>query len=174
MHAKDELGKVFFEYPTRSYVVYALSGEGVVDEAYSVVRLPEGDILLLMYAGERSYLVVHDVLELAAPPSVRGKPCAVWEASLVIGPGQGVQAFPGEWTAELIEKMEAAAYVNNLFYVVFTLEEYQVLENGGLEELKERLTPNLAHRLHLFESYPTRGVEEEPTLLVCRHGRCPH
>lgn len=76
--------------------------------------------------------------------------------------------FTGDWGDHLPE-MEEAAESNELYHVELTPEEYERLDEGGLDQLKTRCSALLADKLHLEEDY--LGIGD--MLIVLRYGRCP-
>ncbi len=80
--------------------------------------------------------------------------------------------FGGDW-GSLIPQMEEVAGKNGVLEVVLTPEEFNRLGQGGLAELKARVSPALACRFVLLEDYPVENGDA-PILLVAHLGRCPH
>lgn len=72
----------------------------------------------------------------------------------------------------LIPEMEKVAEENSVMEVILSDDEYDRLNNGGLEELKGRVSENLFHRMMLFEKYPDTRGKDYPTLLIVRYARC--
>lgn len=77
--------------------------------------------------------------------------------------------FSGDWNVHLPE-MEKAAKQNELYHVVLTThEQFEQLNDGGLDELKQQCSELLADKLYLAEDYMGQG----DVLIVLRYGRCP-
>ena len=81
--------------------------------------------------------------------------------------------FDGDW-ATLVPRMEEVAAENGVMEIVLPPEEHQRLEEGGLEELKQRVSPQLARRIVLLEDYPVSDGGHAPILLVAHLGSCRH
>jgi hypothetical protein len=164
------MDKFYFEYPERGGIFYSLSVAAAVDAA-DVARLKDGQLASLTVL-ERMPPVVSEVHPVDGVPTIEGRRGRVWEAIVVLDlQADGIPHFGGDWES-LFEIMEAVAYVNAPLPIVLTEEEYQRLEAGGLEDLKDRVSPNVVGRLVLMESYPVDGGES-PVLLVAHLGRCP-
>lgn len=151
---------VYFQYPWCGNI-YAVDVDEGEFRSGRLVILPDGN-LLNMTVKEGYYPVVGEA-EISQEDPV--------PARIAIAAEEGFQRkFEGDWEP-LIKLINIASEVNTLFSVILTKEEYTRLEEGGLEEMKEKFSERAFSLLSLQEDY----VEENtPSLELWRTCHCCH
>ncbi len=159
---------IFFTYPGRFADVYKLSVPNghTFNPATDVVRLDDGTTLSLTVVGDSW---VSSATKLEPTGMFQGR---VWKASLVFVEKDSTSMFQGDWDT-LLPKINAAAAVNTLFVVRLPQEEYSRLLDGGLDDLKRKLSPRAASLVALNDHSSIDYDSTDPALDLYRTGSCP-
>lgn len=164
--------KIYFEFPSWQGNVYKIV-TAIVSPSFVAV-LPDGRGVMLEcdhgFVMREKELSVEEVSAAYKNVNV-GRP-PVLRAELVFKKEEAVQEWKGSWDDHLIEMIEAAAAVNNLFVVHLPSEEYERLKLGGLEQLLSRFSENAVDRLRLSETSVIDFKQERPALDLLRVGSC--
>lgn len=149
-----------FEYPWNGHIYSVDIEPGTLPEV-TKVKLPDGEII-----GVRALPgFFPTVVELESPSSG-----TQLNAKVVIEQGDFKRKFEGDW-GPLTKFIEICSSVNTLCSIDLTEEEFNRLEDGGLQELKESLSDRASSLLYLYEEYPLNS--EGPSLQLFRTGGCP-
>lgn len=163
------MAKVYFQPEWRGSV-YSVPEEACVF-AGDVAQLKDGRLVELEVLEVKPPIVkeVHFVDEV---PTVGGRKGRIWQATVEIDCQEGEGIFKDSWDP-FIPKLNAAAAVNTLYWVILTPEEHKRLMKGGLEELKAKLSPRAANLLYVWDEW-TFEDGEHPALQLLRTGRCQY
>ena len=164
---------IYFEYPERRGGVFELN----VPNGH--LFSPDTDIVQLNdSAGTKVSLTMTNETHVSSVTKIVNEgftfPGRIWKATLVFREKDAVQQYDQydrNWSV-LIPKINAAAAVNTLFVVLLPETEYQRLLAGGLDDLKDKLSPRAASLVTLNDRSSIDWSTTKPALDLYRTGRC--